>query len=167
MLTRREFVGRISAAAAVVANAFAASAQNTDSAWPKTAPDAWINVGPVEAFPIDAATPVIRAKLLAKNLKMNKPELIVVRNREGVRVLSARCTHRGCTVQPDKDGFACPCHKSRFDKEGKPTHGPAKNALPWYDVSFSENGELLVNRAAVVQHGKPYPVPGADTSAQP
>ncbi len=43
----------------------------------------------------------------------------------------ATCPHQGCPVgfvSPD-EGFACPCHGSRFDAEGHLLNGPAQRGL--------------------------------------
>jgi len=44
-------------------------------------------------------------------------------------VLSLACTHLGCRVVANEDGFACPCHGSRFDRHGRVRTGPAKRPL--------------------------------------
>ncbi len=48
-----------------------------------------------------------------------------------------RCTHQGCVLRKDDalDTWDCPCHGSRFDKDGKPLQGPAVRSLasPPYD----------------------------------
>ena len=48
---------------------------------------------------------------------------------EMIEAVSALCTHTGCLVQRASNGFACPCHRSDFDEEGKPTSGPAPRPL--------------------------------------
>lgn len=44
---------------------------------------------------------------------------------------SAICPHQGCTVDfvSAADGFACPCHQSRFDARGQRIAGPARRGL--------------------------------------
>lgn len=43
----------------------------------------------------------------------------------------AICPHQGCTVNfvSASDGFACPCHGSRFDTQGRVLNGPAPRGL--------------------------------------
>ncbi|AKU98944.1 Menaquinone-cytochrome C reductase iron-sulfur subunit [Labilithrix luteola] len=52
----------------------------------------------------------------------------LVRQGANVLALSAVCPHLGCSVNTApviKDGFACPCHTSAFDLEGRRTSGPS------------------------------------------
>lgn len=45
-------------------------------------------------------------------------------------VLDLTCTHLRCRVAPSADGgFACPCHGSRYDADGRPVSGPAPRPL--------------------------------------
>ena len=43
--------------------------------------------------------------------------------------ISAICTHMGCTVEPSRSGFRCPCHGSVYDSGGKNVSGPAPRPL--------------------------------------
>jgi nucleotide-binding universal stress UspA family protein/nitrite reductase/ring-hydroxylating ferredoxin subunit len=49
-----------------------------------------------------------------------------------LHLMSARCTHMGCTVgwNAADHVFECPCHGSRFGPGGEVVHGPAARPLP-------------------------------------
>ncbi len=74
----------------------------------------------------------------------------LVRRGANLFALSAICTHRKCKLdaEPDKT-FYCPCHGSTFDADGNVTEGPARRALPQFEISTNEKGELLVRISAV------------------
>jgi cytochrome b6-f complex iron-sulfur subunit len=94
-------------------------------------------------------------------VKFNKEHrAFVVGGPGGVYAVSAVCTHLGCITRyvPDENAIACPCHGSRFDAEGNVTHGPAPRPLPWLEVGTDEKGELVVDTAIVVPHGKVFRV---------
>ena len=81
--------------------------------------------------------------------------LFVVRQGEAFHVISAVCTHLGCTVQwkPDRKTFDCPCHGSRFQADGMNVAGPAPRPLPCFAVAESPDGYLEVNSAEAVARG--------------
>lgn len=49
----------------------------------------------------------------------------------GIHAFSAVCPHMGCMVQwnAEEKSFDCPCHGSRFTKEGDVINGPATIGL--------------------------------------
>ncbi|MCC7126987.1 MAG: Rieske 2Fe-2S domain-containing protein [Acidobacteria bacterium] len=74
------------------------------------------------------------------------------RDADGVHAVSTVCTHLGCIVKPTTAGFECPCHGSRFTKDGTVTGGPAPAPLAWLEVSVS-GGALMVDESVPVPSG--------------
>lgn len=72
-------------------------------------------------------------------------------------LISAKCTHLGCTVASDVDGqgeILCPCHNSHFDiHTGEPTPGsPAKAPLPHIAWALADGaGKVVLEK----QPGRP------------
>lgn len=67
----------------------------------------------------------------------------VIDNRDGVIVAyGLTCTHLGCIVEEDRDGFACPCHGSLYDADGAVLQGPAQKPLKKLRVEVLENNSL-------------------------
>ncbi|MEZ5070206.1 MAG: Rieske 2Fe-2S domain-containing protein [Bacteroidales bacterium] len=85
--------------------------------------------------------------------------VFVYRDNEGVRALSAVCTHLGCVLTATPDGFECPCHGSAFNREGQVLYGPAPRSLHWYAVERQADGNLVVDTARTV--GPDVKCPGA------
>ncbi len=88
----------------------------------------------------------------------------LLENQPSFTIISNRCVHLGCPVQPngplfDKDkkkvgdveliptlpagGFGCPCHGGQYDAEGNRTAGPPVRALDRYSYSIKD-GHLLL-----------------------
>lgn len=66
------------------------------------------------------------------NTRTVLPEIpAVIYNNNGTFIAySLTCTHLGCTIEPDdKEGFTCPCHGSRYTKDGLVLKGPATKPL--------------------------------------
>ncbi len=62
-------------------------------------------------------------------LVLPQHQLAVVREGGRFFAIDLVCTHLACTVQATEQGFACPCHGSRFTSEGRVLSGPAPEAL--------------------------------------
>ncbi len=50
------------------------------------------------------------------------------------------CTHLGCVVKANAEGFECPCHGSRFQADGAVSKGPAPRPLHWLKVTAADGG---------------------------
>lgn len=70
---------------------------------------------------------------------------------EGFYAISAVCTHLGCNVGHEEGkGFACPCHGSTFEEDGRVRAGPAAWPLARYAMTLSRRGELVVDTRRAV-----------------
>ncbi|PKL78586.1 MAG: hypothetical protein CVV27_03130 [Candidatus Melainabacteria bacterium HGW-Melainabacteria-1] len=71
----------------------------------------------------------------------------LVRNQHGFYALKAVCPHLGCPPEwrPLQSQFVCPCHDSRFDREGGLRQGPALRALERYEIQLNQSGNLVLN----------------------
>jgi Rieske Fe-S protein len=71
----------------------------------------------------------------------------VLYNQDGIfRAYSLTCTHLGCTLEEDGEGYTCPCHGSCFSHDGQVTQGPAQDPLPQLLVEISTENTLIVYR---------------------
>ncbi|HYA34670.1 MAG TPA: Rieske 2Fe-2S domain-containing protein [Candidatus Binataceae bacterium] len=87
--------------------------------------------------------------------------LYVVKQEDAFHVISAICTHLGCTVQYRTIEFDCPCHGSRFKLDGTVIGGPAPRPLVWFDTALSPDGFLEVDTAVQVVRGFRFTPPKA------
>jgi len=70
------------------------------------------------------------------------------RTGSGVQALNVACPHAGCFVNlaPDGSRFACPCHKSSFDLDGRINDpaSPAPRDMDALDVQVRNGDEVWV-----------------------
>ena len=76
-------------------------------------------------------------------LVFRQERIAVMREGETIIALSLICTHLGCTVSVTPEGMVCPCHGSRFDRQGTVLTGPAQRSLARLDVEQVAS-ELIV-----------------------
>jgi cytochrome b6-f complex iron-sulfur subunit len=69
---------------------------------------------------------------------------LLLHTQAGFSAISLVCTHLGCTVESKPEGFACPCHGSRFDLQGKVTRGPAGKPLNSLRTGITSDGKLHI-----------------------
>ena len=88
------------------------------------------------------------------SVTLNKEQKVyIVRAKEGnFYALSAVCTHLGCITnwKSDEGIVACPCHGSRFDREGVKIAGPAPRSLPRFAMTMDDLGQLVVDKSIIV-----------------
>ena len=77
----------------------------------------------------------------------NQYRIWVVRNTEGIFVISAICTHLGCTPdwKSSENKFKCPCHGSGYDPEGVNFEGPAPRPMDRAHVELDPEGQIVVD----------------------
>jgi cytochrome b6-f complex iron-sulfur subunit len=77
----------------------------------------------------------------------NQYRIWVVRNTEGIFVISAVCTHLGCTPdwKASENKFKCPCHGSGYDPEGVNFEGPAPRPMDRAHVELDPGGQIVVD----------------------
>jgi cytochrome b6-f complex iron-sulfur subunit len=77
----------------------------------------------------------------------------IYKEESGVYAISTICTHLGCIVKATDNGFDCPCHGSKFRKDGSVLRGPAPKGLPWLEVKHLGGDNLLVDEGKTVAAG--------------
>jgi Rieske Fe-S protein len=54
--------------------------------------------------------------------------------------IDATCTHEGCTITgADGTTYVCPCHGSRYNRNGQVLAGPAKASLRQFATTFTDD----------------------------
>jgi len=83
-------------------------------------------------------------------------QVYIVRTPTGFYAVSAVCTHLGCITQwkPEANMIACPCHGSKFHRDGTKIEGPAPRPLPHFAINLTADGELLVNKLEIINPDK-------------
>lgn len=66
--------------------------------------------------------------------------VIISKTKNGMSVFSSKCTHLGCEINKvENEEIVCPCHGSRYNKDGEPTKGPSVKGLKKLDYFFNKN----------------------------
>jgi len=133
-IPRRDFLGVAGLWSAGIA-IFGSVAGMAQLPKPRVLPEAsgMVKIGPASAYP-------------AGTVKVFSDHRIrVISTPAGVAAISLICTHLGCTVEPNKDGFLCPCHGSYFDADGNVTHSPAVNSLHSMRVEITAENMVVLH----------------------
>ncbi len=75
--------------------------------------------------------------------------VFIGRDAGGLYAVTSTCTHKGCDVTAEGAGanvsLFCPCHGSRFDRNGGVTQGPASAPLAHFAVEVDVTGDVSVH----------------------
>jgi len=110
-------------------------------------PPSTFHIGTPEAFISSADRPDTYGVLLIDERWKSSQRFFVVRERDRIYALSARCAHLGCTVNwfSDLRIFKCPCHGSEYHSNGNNFAGPAPRPLDRFRIELSVDGQLIVD----------------------
>lgn len=103
-----------------------------------------IALGDPKRFPVDTYT------------FLEDHNLYVYRDHEGIRAVSAVCTHLGCILEKSTEGFTCPCHGSVYNEKGEVLSGPAPTDLAWYEVNRAADGRIVIDPGHTVEPEDKY-----------
>ena len=132
-MKRRDFLNKVAIGTASSVGAISIAAVITEIIPPATESFSLLNIGQIDDFPINEFSFIPEKKIY------------LYRSRSHLRILSAVCTHLGCTIKKSENGFDCPCHGSHFDKTGQACSGPAARSLDRFKVSVDKQGLVTVD----------------------
>ena len=97
-------------------------------------------VGNPNAFPENSVT----------TLKSRK--IFIVHDGNSFKAISVVCQHLGCAVEfsKEKNIFECPCHGSKYYRNGVNFAGPAPRPLNHFEIVFDDAGKLVVDTSKIV-----------------
>jgi cytochrome b6-f complex iron-sulfur subunit len=143
-ITRRQFLGKSAIVTAIGAGALALIAALSEIFPSFSQSKKVFKIGRLYDFQFDTYT------------LLPKQRVFILRDHEGVKALSAECTHLGCVLDRTDRGFQCPCHGSRFDEHGMVISGPAPRSLACYKVDLAPDGQLRVDMNRKVPYRSKY-----------
>jgi cytochrome b6-f complex iron-sulfur subunit len=132
-------------------------------------------------FKVDADPSTIT---IGNPLQITAKRVSIVRDDGGIYAVKLVCTHLGCTPnyvtnvasgtgndagnearakkagqrkdsEQQTNGWACPCHGSRYFIDSTNFYGPAPRPMDWVDVQFAPDGKLVVDRGKLVVQRNP------------
>ena len=115
----------------------------------RTTEKSWSEAGNVSEFqsPTAPVKKLVQIEQLDgwRRTVLQKPVYVVKDSSGQITVLSAVCTHLGCTVPwvEDQKKFICPCHKGMFSLDGKLLSGPPPRNMDVLPMRV-ENGVVKI-----------------------
>ncbi len=100
------------------------------------------NLGDFTQYPLGSVTPVEPGRFYLVRLEDG-----------GFLAVYRRCTHLGCAVPFDQASrqFVCPCHGSKFTRDGDVLNQPAPRPLDLFELTLTENGEIVVDTRTPIE----------------
>ena len=142
---RRDFFNQIAGCALAVAG-LGAAVVTVEYSSPNVLfePPTTFRAGSPDDYPVNSVTYI------------QDQQVYIVRTEKGLWAMTAVCTHLGCITQwkPESNQIACPCHGSKFERDGKVQAGPAPSALPHFTVRLTADGALEVDKLETVKRGE-------------
>jgi len=125
-------------------------------------PPSTFRIGTPEAFLSPGNGADVHGVVLVDDRWKSNHHFFVVRGRDRVYAVSARCTHLGCTVNWFSEGrvFKCPCHGSEYHANGVNFAGPAPRPLDRLRIELDADGQLVVDASITYGPGR-FDVDGA------
>ncbi|MGH7686425.1 MAG: ubiquinol-cytochrome c reductase iron-sulfur subunit [Candidatus Dormibacteria bacterium] len=122
-----------------------------------------------------------RAQVGATVRSITADRVSVVVDDSGIYAVYLVCTHLGCTpnyvtnvtggsgvsdtvaqargsragAERIPNGWACPCHGSRYFIDSTNFYGPAPRPMDWVDISVAPDGYFVVDRGNIVAYRQP------------
>jgi len=81
---------------------------------------------------------------LGSRITVQSVPATIIHDSQGYHAISLVCPHLGCVIKTTSDGFACPCHGSRFGSDGSLRNGPASKSLTFLQVETNAEGHLIL-----------------------
>ncbi|MFH1724369.1 MAG: Rieske (2Fe-2S) protein [Elusimicrobiota bacterium] len=103
-----------------------------------------------------ADIPDPHAIAVGEHIWLERANVFVVRDEEGLYGISARCTHLGCTVAKEGARFVCRCHGAVYDEKGARVSGPQPKGLPWLAIERRSDGRYAVDLDAETPPGTKF-----------
>lgn len=145
--SRRSFFAGLLAVASATVGALLAVPLVRFALYPvlaRTTEKSWSDVGKIDEFqnitaPVQKLVKIEERDGWRKTIR-EEPVYVTKDQKGGIVVLSAVCTHLGCSVRwvGDQNEFVCPCHGGTYSASGKLLGGPPPRGLDHLETKVEE-----------------------------